>query len=108
MRLVQHIFDCGRPPQACRSGRRQQQHQPGFVARAIEIVLKLVDVILCKRCERGLTGWRSFRQPEIPDDQKRSNDPNQPKRVFDSSRWHVLPSKQACDDLWEKDHKKDD
>jgi hypothetical protein len=55
-----------------------------------------------------LTVRRSFRQPEIPDDQERGNDPDQPKRVFDFSRWHVLPSKQACDDLWEKDHKKDD
>jgi hypothetical protein len=55
-----------------------------------------------------LTGWRSFRQPEIPDDQERSNDPNQLQRVFDLSRRHVLPGKQACYHLWEKDHKKDD
>jgi hypothetical protein len=108
MRLAQQLFDCGRPPQAGRSGRGQQQHQPGLVARAIEIVLKLVDVTLCQRCECGLTGWRCFRQPEIPDDQERSTDPDQPKHVFDSSRLHVLPGKQACYDLWEKDHKKDD
>ncbi len=48
MRLVQQFLDCGRPPQAGRSGRRQQQHQPGFVARAVEIMLELVEVILCQ------------------------------------------------------------
>ena len=47
-RLVQQFFDCGRPPQAGRSGRRHQQHQPGFVARAIEIVLKVVEVASCQ------------------------------------------------------------
>jgi hypothetical protein len=55
-----------------------------------------------------LTGWSSFRQPEIPDNQKRSNDADQPKRVFDSPRCHVLPGKQACYDLWEKNHQEDD
>ena len=68
----------------------------------------MVEVVLCQRRELRLTGWRSFRQPEIPDDQERSNDPDQPKRVFDPSRLHVLPGKQACYHLWEKDHKKDD
>jgi len=78
MLLFQQFFDCGRPPQAGRSGRRQQQHQPGFIAPAIEVMLKLFEVILRQRCERGLTAWRSFRQPEVPDDQDRSNDPDQP------------------------------
>jgi hypothetical protein len=55
-----------------------------------------------------LIRWRSFRQPEIPDDQECSNDPGKPKRVFNSSRWHVSPGNQAGYQLWEKDHKKDD
>jgi len=48
MFLFQQFFDCGRPPQAGRSGRREQQHQLGLVARTIEIMLKLVKVILCQ------------------------------------------------------------
>jgi hypothetical protein len=80
----------------------------GLRRRAIEIMPKLVEVILCQGCEGRLTGWRSVRQPEIPDNQKGSNDPDQPKHVFDSSRWPVLPGNQAGYHLWEKDHKKDD
>jgi len=55
-----------------------------------------------------LTGWRSFRQPEIPDDQEHSNDPDQPEHVFDWSCLHVLPGDQARYQLREKDDEKDD
>ena len=69
---------------------------------------ELVKVMLCQRCQRRLTGRRSFRQPEIPDDQEHSNDPDQPERVFDSSRLHGLPSDQARYQLREEDNEKDD
>jgi hypothetical protein len=108
MRLLQQLLDCGRPPQARRSGRREQQHHPGFVASAVEIVLELVEVILRQRCKRRLTGRCSFRRPEVPDDHERGDDPDQPKRVLDPSRSHASPGNQAGYHLWEEDDKKDD
>ena len=68
----------------------------------------MVEVVLCQRRELRLTRWRSFRQPEIPDNQERSDDSDQPKR--ESRRWcrHASPGNQVGNHLWEKDNEKND
>src|SRR5260370_17848067 len=54
--LVKHLLDCGGPPQANRSGGRQQQDDPDIIWRAVKVAFQSSERISRQISEGRLPG----------------------------------------------------
>jgi hypothetical protein len=64
--LSKNLLDCGDPPQATWSRRREEQDHARLVRRSVEVGAKLVERCRAQLCEWRLSLWRAMSAELIP------------------------------------------